>query len=406
MISDTETKGGAAIAASHLAEALITNGHEITRIIGIKNIDENSNHPWKSKYVNSFPFEKIVLRGIEIPSKVLSNVISTALQKLHLDKLLNELQPDIINIHNIHGTKWSPEIVQTCEKHAPVVWTLHDMWSFTGRCAYNNNCRKFISGCDSTCPTPNEYPALSPNLIERSWKIRKKMFSDCENLTAVCPSEWLANEAKKGLWRDHQVEIIPNGLPLKVFKSVEKQTARAELKIESKSPIILAAAQNINEKRKGGPILAAALEKVTTEPLTVLTFGSGKLEIKNKNVNIKNLGFITELEKILAYNAADLFVHPALEDNLPNVVMESIACGTPVIGFTIGGVPDMVRPDITGWLINEINSAKLAEMITNSLDIINNEGGLGHSCRRIAENEYSSELQASRYISLFKSMIN
>lgn len=176
MISDTETKGGAAIAASHLAEALITTGHEITRIIGIKNIDENSNHPWKSKYVNSFPFEKIVLRGIEIPSKVLSNVISTALQKLHLDKLLNELQPDIINIHNIHGTKWSPEIVQTCEKHAPVVWTLHDMWSFTGRCAYNNNCRKFISGCDSTCPTPNEYPALSPNLIERSWKIRKKCF--------------------------------------------------------------------------------------------------------------------------------------------------------------------------------------------------------------------------------------
>lgn len=321
--------------------------------------------------------------------------------------LLSKLQPDVINVHNLHGAQWPPDLLAVCAHYAPTVWTLHDMWSFTGSCAYSYDCRKFITGCDTECPTLSEYPTLPPNLIGRAWRSRKKLFARYPGLVAVCPSQWLAEEAARGFWKGHRVEVIPNGLPLEVYRPVEKDLARKALDIEISAPILLAVVQNLNERRKGGKILIEALQKVQTRPLTLIIMGQKEIGIKDRDIHLYPLGYVNnERMKTLAYNAADLFVHPAPVDNLPNTVMESIACGTPVVGFAIGGVSDMVRPEKTGWLVKKVSPEALATMIDTALADIRQGLNLRDSCRNVAEAEYSSELQAQRYLNLFKSLLS
>ncbi len=379
MLSDAETSGGAAIAASRLAEALIWTGVRVTRIVGYP---DRQGHPWAT-------------RALKIPLLV----------RQRLQHLLMKLHPDIINVHNLHGARWSPDLLAICARHAPTVWTLHDMWSFTGRCAYNYDCRKFVQGCDATCPTSTEYPALSPNRIMGAWRRREQLFAKYPNLVAVCPSRWMAQEAIRGLWRGHRVEVIPNGLPLGVYGLIDKRLARMTLGIETSAPVVLSAAENLNERRKGGKILVEALRKVRTRPLALITLGRGSLPIAAEGITLYSLGYIDhERRKVLAFNAADLLVHPAPVDNLPNTVMESIACGTPVVGFAVGGVPDMVRPGQTGWLAKEASPETLSAKIDVALGDISHGMNLRESCRAIAETEYSSDLQAQRYLKLFESL--
>ena len=149
-----------------------------------------------------------------------------------------------------------------------------------------------------------------------------------------------------------------------------------------------------------------ALRATITRPLTILLMGRGKLPDVGPGIEVISLGYIDhERTKVLAYNAADLFLHPACVDNLPNVVMESIACGTPVVAFPIGGVPDMVRPGVTGWLARELSGEALGLVIEESIKSMADGLNLRGKCREVAEAEYGDELQASRYVSLFEGLI-
>lgn len=402
MISDKETQGGAAIAASRLAEALINFGHEVTRIIGVRKEFRNQNPQWKVKFCNGFPFEDTFFQGLEKISWDIANTISGIVISKRLNKILNELKPDIINIHNIHGVHWTPEILLTCQKHAPIVWTLHDMWSFTGRCAYSYDCLKFIDGCNSSCPTYNEYPTLEPQNIFKSWNLRRKIFEKSPKLTAVTPSQWLTKEAKKGLWKTKNVFTIPNSIPLNIYKKMDKEKAKELLGISTEGITLLAAAENINSRRKGGHILTEAMNQIDDKPFTLITFGNGKISLKNKKIKLIQLGFINpEIKKVYAFNAADIYIHPAPVDNLPNVVMESIGCGTPAIGFSIGGVPDMVRPGETGWLAGSISPKNFANAIIHGINEIENGMDLSQKCLEIAKNEYCYMVQAMKYSKIF-----
>jgi glycosyltransferase involved in cell wall biosynthesis len=403
MLSDLEVTGGAAIAASRLAEGLTTKDVKVSRIIGIGDATSAS-EAWDRYHV--FPN----LTGGYLP-KIIGKAsiyhlsrIYTKISARRIEALLRKLRPDIINVHNIHGAGWSPEIIASCTSYAPVVWTLHDMWSFTGRCAYSYECRKFLVGCDRSCPTAGEYPHTSRRYIEASWKIREEIFRENRDLVAVTPSRWLAAEAGKGLWNGHRVEVIPNGLPLDRYRPVARDSARAALGIEGDGPFILAAAQYLFERRKGGHLFLEALQGMDEE-LCIITFGMDKIEIPDGgNKKIFNLGFISEEKKILALNAADMYVHPAPVDNLPNIVMEAIACGTPVIGFNTGGVPEMVRESETGWIASDVSVDSLTSTIEKALGDVSHGCGMRESCRTIAEKEYNVALQAERYLELFESL--
>src|SRR5262249_5214313 len=133
-----------------------------------------------------------------------------------LRHLLTLARPDIINVHNLHGAApwgWGPRLVEVCLEFAPVVWTLHDMWSFTGRCAYSYDCEKFISGCDASCPTPDEEPKLPAERIHAAWEERRALYArHVDDLVIVTPSRWLAEQARRGMFARHRIEVIPYGL--------------------------------------------------------------------------------------------------------------------------------------------------------------------------------------------------
>jgi glycosyltransferase involved in cell wall biosynthesis len=402
MLSDMETQGGAAIAASRLALALCRAGHRVTRVVTLA---DGRQHHWTTVVATTLP--PIHVRAIRrlLPS-AWRDTLNRQLCRSNVCQVIADLRPDVINIHNIHSASrsgWFVDLVRDCADRALTVWTLHDMWSFTGRCAYNYDCQKFIMGCDAACPTLTEYPELEAGRITWAWQQRKLMMADQPQLMAVTPSHWLQRVAKSGLWAGHQIEVIPNGLPLDVYRPLDKRLAQTALGIETSGPTILAAAQDWSERRKGGKILLEALEQISCRPFTLLTLGVGQLPFVAEGVRVYPLDYIDhERTRVLVYNAADVFVHPAPVDNFPNVVIEAFACGTPVLGFPIGGVPEMVRPYKTGWLANELSSQALAVALEAVLDEVKHGVNLSDSCRAVAETEYGDDLQARRYLSLFQ----
>jgi glycosyltransferase involved in cell wall biosynthesis len=292
-------------------------------------------------------------------------------------------------------------MLAVCRRFAPVTWTLHDAWSFTGRCAYFRDCGKYLVGCDDTCPTPREYPALAPEWIEWEWRRKLDLFQQVPDLAAVSPSRWLAHAAAEGIWRGHPVHVVPNGLDLAVFAPLERQAARVALKIDPKTAVLLISAWHLGDPRKGSSLLVEALARVSRRPLCLLTMGRGVLPGVPGDVRTVALGYVAdERRKTLAYNAADLFVHASLADNLPNTVMEAMACGTPTAAFAVGGVPELVRPGGTGWLAGEIAAGALAAAIDQALSDICGGRTLRPECRRVAESEYDQRLQAGRYASI------
>ena len=403
ILSDYETQsGGAAISASRLADGLLDCGQQVARIVSYP---DGKKHRWDTfTLAPSF----LAWMGLRRLPTSLGQLYSNREAHRRLAQLLKTIQPDVINVHNLHGALnngWSADLLMTCQEHAPVVWTLHDMWSFTGRCAYSFDCEKFLTGCDETCPTPYEYPSLPPSEIAKSWGERAILFRDSTRLIAVTPSNWLAAIARAGFWHDIRVETIPIGLPLDVYAPLEKSLARRALGLDTRGPALLLAGLSLAERRKGVEIALEAIRKIRQRPITLLFLGADPPQIEIPDIWVQNLGYINhERTKALVYNSADLFIHPALADNLPSTVLEAIACGTPVVAFDVGGVPELVRPGKSGWLASSTDAECLAETIDIALQEIASSVGLSDTCRRLALAEFSFDLQVQRYLELFQAL--
>jgi glycosyltransferase involved in cell wall biosynthesis len=402
MLSDLETAGGAAISASRLATALCTNGHQITRIVKVR---DGHSHPWKTRTLSTISSSLLFKQSGKILSHGWREKLFMGIAKLRLQNLLQKIRPDVINVHNLHFARWAPDLIEVCRDQAPVVWTLHDMWSFTGRCPYSYDCRKFLTGCDASCPTPHEYPALDPEFIAEAWKNRRKIFSNDTALVAVTPSRWLAGEAQLGLWAGHRVEVITNGIPLNVYFPIDRGEARKKLGIPMQGTILMAAADDLDDRRKGFGILLGALRLMRRRPLTIMLMGSGRRPDPIEGIDFRPLGHISdEAHKVLLYNAVNLLLHPSPVDNLPNTVVESISCGTPVIGFDTGGVSELIQTNQTGWLCSEVSPASLAASLEKAVDEIVSGVDFRDSCRAFAEQKFPADLQGRRYEDLFREL--
>ena len=395
MLSDFETRGGAAVAASRLAAGLVRAGQQVTRIVQSA---DGQPHAWNTLCLSDTLPDKVARRAG-------ANFWLDASVTFRLRRALSSLAPDFINIHNLHSANWPMALARVCAEYAPVIWSLHDMWSFTGRCAYSDACRKYEVGCDAACPTPAEYPALEPALIAAAWRQRKAVLADAPAMVAVTDSHWLAAAAKQGLWRNHRVEAIPNGVPLDVYRLMQRAEARQQLGLNPQGIALLVAAQRLDNRHKGVALLAEALRHVRHRPLTLMIQGHGEFSVEDSSIEVVPLGFIAdEARRVLVYNAVDALVHPAINDNSPLVVLEAMACGTPVIAFPIGGVPELVRPGKTGWLADAVSSAALAQTIDLAAADLANGSDFRATCRTCVEAEYSDVSHAQAYCDLMQSV--
>ena len=270
-------------------------------------------------------------------------------------KRLDAFRPDLIHLHNLHG--WFINIPMLFnyirEKDIPVVWTLHDCWSFTGHCPHFQGigCEKWKTGCHD-CPLYRLYPDTYFDYSKRMYRTKKKWLSGVNRMTIVTPSRWLAGCVKESFLSDYRVHIIPNGINLSVFSAGAK-------KADKRSHTILGVAYAWNDKK--GLDVFIELRKRLGEDFRIVLVGTDEAVDRQLPEGIVSV-HRTQSQKELAelYREADVFVNPTREDNLPTVNMEALACGTPVITFDTGGSPEI--PDETCGIVvpkNDIDALEL-----------------------------------------------
>lgn len=313
-------------------------------------------------------------------------------------------EANVIQLYNTHGNYFSHTVLPLLSRRRPVVWRLSDMWPMTGHCAYSFDCERWRTGCGS-CPILSDPPELYRDTTATLWKIKQWSYSHSD-LTIVAPSKWIAGlAAESPLLNRFPIHIIPNGLDTTVFAPVPKQAARESLQINPSERVILFSAESLTDRRKGGAHLQAAITRLaeTEQNITVLMVGqNGSTIDMPASVRTRTTGRIDD-DRALAriYSAADVFVLPTLAENLPNVALESMACGTPPVIFDVGGCSDAVRHMETGYLARYADAEDLARGISLLLNDDELRDRLSRRSREVAVAEYGIELQAKRFLNLY-----
>jgi glycosyltransferase involved in cell wall biosynthesis len=311
----------------------------------------------------------------------------------------------IVNLHWVAGFVDYASFFADAPHRMPVVWTVHDMNPFTGGCHYDAGCQAYIGGCGS-CPQlgSNTKHDLAYAIFQRKYRALSRV--PVGNLRIVSPSRWLAQEARKSmLFQKFEVSVIPYGIDLKTFQPRNKRAAREALGLESDAKVVLFVADQVTNRRKGLDLLLAALDSLgDRQDIQLLTVGSGEC-IAPTDFYHCHIGQVNS-DRILStiYSAADVFVIPSRQEGFGQTALEALACGTPVVAFRVGGIPDMVRPGLTGLLAEPENVRELRDCIAKLLADPSLRTEMAANCRSVAKEEYSLELQARRYRDLYKSL--
>lgn len=289
-------------------------------------------------------------------------------------KLEQVREADIIYLHWVlFGFLGLKDIEALAKLGKPIVFILHDMWTMTGGCHYSFDCEKYKTGC-SKCPM---FPASQAfDLAASGFRRKKKLYDKYDNLYFASPSKWLYECAKaSALTGNKPVFHIPNVLDIVKFKPFDKKVAKQILNIGTDEKVIAFGAVSVDSPYKGWRFLRDALQilhqRRPNENISVVVFGGGDKATMEKSISFKSrfVGRISDEHAMaVLYNAADIFIAPSLADNLPYVIFEALACGTPVVAFNTGGIPDMVQHEYNGYLARYKDAEDLAKGIEYCLD--------------------------------------
>src|SRR6185369_9578119 len=291
-------------------------------------------------------------------------------------------------------------------KGKKVVWTMHDMNPLTGGCHYAGECTAYLGSCGS-CPMLGS--RQEHDISRSTWEFKRFAYGKLD-LHPVAPSRWLARVASQSsLLSPFTSRVIPNGFPSDLFTpgaAAKREEVRRGYGVPEGAKVVLFGAESLLTERKGFVYLLQALKSMNTEGIVFAFFGRLPEEVQLQlNLPLINLGFVgDEITLAALYSMADLFVIPSIEDNLPNTVVEAMLCGVPVLGFDIGGIPDMVEHKQTGYLVPPRDVAGLVQGMNWCLfDPAAAE--LGQKARVKALSNYRLEVQAENYIELYRELL-
>lgn len=321
----------------------------------------------------------------------------------------HELVPDLIHLHWIHAGFMS--LGDLASLRAPLVWTVHDMWALTGGCHYDEECGRHASGCGS-CPILHSQDPR--DLSARRWQARQSAYAPLD-LTVVAPSRWLGNLVRSSpLFKGKRVEVIANGIDLQAFKPLDRAFARHALGLPAEGRVLLFGAVNAGtDPRKGHDLLQAAMghlaQRFGSDELVLAVFGSTPARRETsfgfRTWHFGHLG--DELSLALLYAAADVFVAPSRQDNLPNTLVEALACGTPCVAFDIGGMPDLIQHQHNGYLAAPFDAQDLAKglawVLSNDDD---RPRRLAEAARQSACEHFDLAVQTGRHLDLYRELLS
>ena len=393
ILNKSERTGGAAVAAGRLGKALGQAGIQVDKLIR-----ENS---WLNRF--RFYWERLIIFLCNHLNR--KNLFAVSIANTGMDLSGHPLvkDADIIHLHWINqGFLSLKDIEELVKLNKPIVWTMHDMWPCTGICHHARDCEKFQMGCESCFFLKSKGKDLSTSVFDKKLSLYKEA-----NITFVGCSRWLSGRAKKSyLLRDKTVLSIPNPIDTEVYHPMDQDMTRELLGLPSGKRLLLFGALNVTDKRKGIDYLIEALRKIEKQGVELVVFGQVKDDIRGLfPVPIHSMGYLSDESKIVAlYNAVDMFITSSLEENLPNTIMESMACGTPCVGFEIGGIPEMIDHKINGYVANYKDASDLANGIRWVLEH-EDQQALSDACVKKVQENYTEEVVVMKYLSLYQNIL-
>ena len=410
LINTSERIGGAAVAASRLMESLKNNGIKAkllvrdkqTEQISVVGLERSWLHIWK------FVRERITIWRANHFKKHNLFAVDIANTGTDITSLPEFNEADVIHLHWINQGMLSLKgIDKILRSGKPVVWTMHDMWPCTGICHHARECTNYEEGCHD-CPFI--YGGGSKkDLSYRTYRKKQKIYKDHSMAFVTC-SHWLEERARKSnLLTGKKILSIPNPINTNLFKPADKEGARERCMLPQDKQLILFGSVKITDKRKGIDYLIEACKILAekhpdyVDKLGVVVFGNQSGHLENLlPFKVYPLNYVRDEHRLVdIYNAVDLFVTPSLEENLPNTIMEAMACGTPCVGFHVGGIPEMIDHLHNGYVAQYKSSADFANGIHWVLSDPEEYHRLSEeACRKVVAN-YSESIIAKKYIDLY-----
>ena len=406
VVSNYDVKGGAARATYRLHKGLQSIGVDSQILVGYKFSDDKTVRLMPTKFGENFKSlrPKLNRLPLKLYPKLGQVIFSPQWVPDSLASEVAKINPDVINLHWVCEGYMQIETLAKFNK--PMVWTLHDMWAFTGGCHYSESCERYIDACGAC---PQLHSTKDADISRWIWQRKAEAWKKL-NLTLVSPSVWLAKCANSSsLFKDFRVEVIPYGIDIKTYKPINREWAREILNLPKDKQIVLfGIAGGTSNRWKGFNLLVSALQSLSKsgwkDRIELLVFGSSQpenaVELGFKAYYLGNLA--DDISLATVYAAADVFVAPSVYDNLPNTVMEAGACGIPSVAFNIGGMPDMIEHCSNGYLAKPYETEDLARGIAWVLEDPDRHEKLCHNARMKVEAKFTLEVQAREYQKLYE----
>lgn len=408
IINTSERTGGAAVAANRLMEALNNNGVKAKMLVRDKETDHLTvsglPKPWLTRW--HFLWERLIVwLHLKLKREHLFEV-DIANCGSDITRLPEFREADVIHLHWVNQGMLSLKGIRKILQQKPVVWTMHDLWPAAAICHYARGCEQFHTACGA-CPL---LPSQSEKgLARRVWNRKQQMF-DGQRVTMVACSQWLADEARKSaLLRGKTITSIPNAIDTRVFRPQNKQQAKTALGLPADKRIVLFVSQRVTDPRKGMDFFVDAVRLLVEqhpemkETTAIAILGGHAEDVASQLVLPTHpLGYVSHPRRIVeVYNAADVFVLPSLEDNLPNTLMEAMACGVPCVGFQTGGIPEMIDHRQNGYVAQYQQADDLARGIHYVLAEADYDAH-SHDCLHKVAHCWSQQSVVHRYLDVYE----
>ena len=408
IINTSERVGGAAIAANRLMEALKKQGVKAKMLVRDKQTDRLTVVAVGQRWLQPirFVWERICIflaNGFSRKNLFLTDIANTGNDITSHPEFVHA---DVVHLHwTSQGFLSLSDIDRIMHSGKPVVITMHDQWYFTGVCHYSADCERYTEECHH-CPLMAGH--LLGDVARRVFR-RKLRISANAPLTFVGCSQWMADLARRSpLTRGHRVVSIPNAIDTDLFRPTDQAEARQALALPADKQLLLFGCQRITDPRKGFTLLVEALRLAVQEQPNLadricLVVVGGKTEDISSLMPVKviPISYVSDpLQMVQLYNAVEAYVTPSLQDNLPNTIMEALACGTPCVGFRVGGIPEMIDHQQNGYVATYRDAQDFAEGIVWTLQA--DRDTLSRQARNKVMVTYSENAVARKYIDVYE----